>query len=97
MARRVPVPVEHLTWSDLNQLGKIQDLLDWNIERLDLVQCSKATTSTELPVAYYRRWPHMHTCELAMDTGGTREAFKLFDQLKLIRPDIRFKAESSSG
>lgn len=97
MARRVPAPVEYLTWSVLDQLGKIQDLLNWNIERLELVQCSKATTSTELPVPYYRCWQHMHTFEFAMDTGGTREAFKLVDELKLIHPDIRFKAESSSG
>jgi len=96
MARRALKPSEYLTWSDLNKLGKIQDLLCWNIERLELVQCSKATTSTEPPVAYYRCWPHMHTFEFVMDTWGNGEELKLVNQLKLIRPDIRFKAESSS-
>ncbi|KAG0349905.1 hypothetical protein BG005_010568 [Podila minutissima] len=79
---------------DLNQLGQIQDLINWNDERHQLVQSSESITSTKPPVAYYRCWPYMSNLEFAMATWSTRDEFKLLENLKLMRPDIQFKAAS---
>ncbi|KAF9287803.1 hypothetical protein BGZ74_001008 [Mortierella antarctica] len=89
-----PTPNEYLTWRDLNQLGQIQDLINWNDERHQLVQSSESITSTKPPVAYYRCWPYMSNLEFAMATWSTRDEFKLLENLKLMRPDIQFKAAS---
>ncbi|KAG0017526.1 hypothetical protein BGZ81_010708 [Podila clonocystis] len=95
LIRPNPKPATYMTWRDLNQVGQIQDLIDWNTERHHLVQSSKDMTSTK-PVAYYRCWPFMSTFEFAMDIRGTRTELKLIEQLKMIRPDIQFKTSSPS-
>ncbi|KAG0086976.1 hypothetical protein BGZ93_011228 [Podila epicladia] len=85
-------PTEYLTWKDLDQLGQIQDLINWNDERHQHVHSSEMKTSTKPPVAYCQCWPYMTTFEFAMATLSTRDEFKLIENLKLMRQDIRFKA-----